>query len=64
MRDAASYRRQAEACYDLSRRCDDALERLGYVLTAMECKARAVDLDNGRQLPVYMIDPDRDREGA
>jgi hypothetical protein len=41
MSNAASYRGQAEAFYELAHASDDAMGRLAYVLRAMECEARA-----------------------
>ena len=53
---AASYRGQAEAFYELAHASDDAMERLAYVLRAMECEARAADLEGEKLPPAYMVD--------
>ena len=58
MHDAASYRRQAEALYESARSSADAMERRSYVLRAMECEARAVDVERGNVPPAYTVDPD------
>jgi len=57
MSNAASYRRQAEALYELAHASDDAMERLAYVLRAMECEARAADVEGETLPPAYMADP-------
>jgi hypothetical protein len=51
MDDTTSYQRQAEAFYDLARRSDDAMERLAYILRAVECEVRAVDAECGELVP-------------
>ncbi len=50
MSDAAYCRQQAEVFYRLAHHSDDAMERLAYILRAIEWEARAAELD-GRNLP-------------
>jgi hypothetical protein len=45
---AADCRREAAAFYDMARRSDDGMERLAYILKAVECEARAVDAEGGK----------------
>jgi len=55
MPDAAAYRRQAEALYDLARRTVDATERLALILKAIECEARAEEAERGQSPPTGQV---------
>ncbi len=60
------FRKQAEALYNRARATNDASERLSHVLNAMECEARAVDVERGKRPPDHMLYPNvsGDRESA
>ena len=51
VKNAAAYRHEAAALYELARNSVDGMERLAYVLRAMECEERAADAERERLPP-------------